>query len=141
MFQSIQHRAKNEAAVMAIDITPLIDIVFILLIFFMVSATFTRETGIEVEKPQSVWSQSLSPQALRISIASGGAIYTQGQGVNLRQLQGIVKDFLKQNPEGPVVIIPHKTVEAARFVEVMDSAKQAGAASVAIAVQKKNPLP
>ena len=141
MFQSIQHRAKNEAAVMAIDITPLIDIVFILLIFFMVSATFTRETGIEVEKPQSVWSQSLSPQALRISIAAGGAIYTQGQGVNLRQLQGIVKDFLQQHPAGPVVVIPHKTVDAARFVEVMDSAKQAGAASIAIAVQKKNPAP
>jgi len=141
MFQSIQHRAKNEAAVMAIDITPLIDIVFILLIFFMVSATFIRETGIEVKKPQAVWSQSLSPQALRISIAAGGALYTQGQGVTLQQLQHIVKDFLQQHPEGPVVVIPHHSVDAARFVEVMDSAKQAGAASVAIAVQKKNPAP
>ena len=141
MFQSVQHRAKNEATVMAIDITPLIDIVFILLIFFMVSATFTRATGIVVEKPQAVWSQSLSPQALRISIAASGALFSRGQSVNLQQLQNIVKDFLKQHPAGLVVVIPHHTVDAARFVEVMDSAKLAGAASVAIAVQKKNPAP
>ena len=68
-------------------------------------------------------------------------VYTQGQGVNLQQLQHVVKDFLKQHPADPIVVIPHHTVDAARFVEVMDSAKQAGAASVAIAVQKKNPTP
>ena len=139
MFQSVRQKVKNETTVLAIDVTPLIDIVFILLIFFMVSATFIRETGIEVEKPQAVWTQSLSPQALRVSIAAGGALYTGGQGVDLQQLRAEVKQFLSRHPEGPVIVIPHHSVDAARFVEVMDSAKQAGAASVAVAVQKKSP--
>jgi biopolymer transport protein ExbD len=121
---------------MAVDIAPLIDIVFILLIFFLVTTTFVKQTGIEVERPRASHAEALTPRSLRISIAPGGAIYTEGQQVSLRQLRQRVGRFLETEAEGSVIVLPDRRVPSGRLVEVMDAAKAAGAQDVAVAAER-----
>lgn len=132
MFQSMQQRGKGESLV-AIDIAPLIDVVFILLLFFLVTASFVRETGVDVQRPQASTGAALSPDAMRLSITESGAVYTEGQRVELPELQLRVRSFLSSTPGGPVIVIPDVRVPSGRLIEVMDAARAAGAVHVAIA--------
>lgn len=136
MFSSMQQRKNNDAAP-AVDMAPLIDVVFILLIFFLVTATFVRETGIEVQRPQATAAPSLDQQAMRISITVNGTIYTEGSAVDLQTLRSKVSTFVSSNPSSPVIVIPDQDTRAQRVVDVMDAAKLAGAVNVAIATEKK----
>ncbi|MFG0250783.1 MAG: ExbD/TolR family protein [Phycisphaeraceae bacterium JB051] len=132
----MQQRKNNDAAP-AVDMAPLIDVVFILLIFFLVTATFVRETGIEVQRPQATAAPSLDQQAMRISITVNGTIYTEGSAVDLQTLRSKVSTFVSSNPSSPVIVIPDQDTRAQRVVDVMDAAKLAGAVNVAIATEKK----
>ncbi len=136
MFSSMQQRKNNDTAP-AVDMAPLIDVVFILLIFFLVTATFVRETGIEVQRPQATAAPSLDQQAMRISITVNGTIYTEGSAVDLQTLRSKVSTFVSANPSSPVIVIPDQDTRAQRVVDVMDAAKLAGAVHVAIATEKK----
>ena len=136
MFISTQHRARSAAAAMAIDIAPLIDVVFILLIFFLVTATFVRDSGIQVRRPQAAATRALEPTAMRISIAASGAVFAEGQQIELAELEQKVRQFVASHAEGPVIIIPDERVLAGRLVAVMDTARQAGARDVALATRR-----
>ncbi|MAX26559.1 MAG: biopolymer transporter ExbD [Phycisphaeraceae bacterium] len=136
MFSSMQQRKNNDTAP-TVDMAPLIDVVFILLIFFLVTATFVRETGIEVQRPQATAAPSLDQQAMRVSITVNGTIYTEGSAVDLQTLRSKVSTFVSSNPGSPVIVIPDQDTRAQRVVDVMDAAKLAGAVHVAIATEKK----
>ena len=131
MFQSIQKKgmASNE---LTIDIAPLIDIVFILLIFFMVTTTFIKDTGIQVEKPQASSVVLQDTTSLRVSITASGNIYCQGGETSLNGLTEITKTFLQEHPTGSCVVIPDIALNAGRLVEVMDIVKLAGIGDIAI---------
>lgn len=137
MFNSVQNRTRSAGSAIAVDIAPLIDIVFILLIFFLVTATFVRDTGIQVRRPQASASRGLEPNSLRISIAASGAIYHEGQQLELPQLQDRVRQAVSRQADIPVIVIPDDRVSAGRLVAVMDAAKLAGAKDVAIATKRK----
>lgn len=136
MFSSLQHRKNNDPP-LTVDMAPLIDVVFILLIFFLVTATFVRETGIEVDRPQATASPSLDQQAIRISITVNGTIYAEGSAVDMDTLQSKISSFVAAHPSSPVIVIPDQETRAQRVVDVMDAAKLAGAKHVAIATEKK----
>lgn len=136
MFQSTQiKRTSSSNAV--VDIAPLIDIVFILLIFFLVTATFVRDAGIEVQRPEATAVSSLEPTSFRVSIASSGQAYVEGEVVSMPQLRDRVKTILARERHQSVIVIPDETVTAKRLVEVMDVAKGAGAKDVAIATRQQ----
>jgi biopolymer transport protein ExbD len=116
---------------------PLIDMVFILLIFFLVTTSFVRETGVEVDRPQAAAGQPIDSQSMRISIAASGAVYTEGERVELPVLAEKVRQFLVRERNPSVVIIPDTNVSAGRLVEVMDVAKLAGVKNVAVATREK----
>ena len=137
MFDSIQPR-RNHASAMAVDIAPLIDVVFILLIFFLVTTTFVRDTGIEVERPEAAYAEALESTAMRISIAPSGAVYTEGRAVTLDELRQSVRAFLAAEPNGAVVVIPDRQLPAGRLIEVMDTAKGAGARDIAVATEQRS---
>jgi biopolymer transport protein ExbD len=137
MFQSMQSKQKNNTAVLAIDVAPLIDIIFILLIFFMVSTTFIRETGIEISRPRASDTHTLEGAPLRVSIAASGALYCEGKILDLEQLQGRVESFAERNPAEGVVIIPDESVSAGRLVAVMDITRLAGKKDITIATRKE----
>ena len=136
MFESMQSKQKNNTAVLAIDVAPLIDIIFILLIFFMVSTTFVRETGIEISRPRASDTHALKGAPLRVSIATSGALYCEGTILDLEQLRGRIETFAERNPAEGVVIIPDESVSAGRLVAVMDVTRQAGKTDITIATRK-----
>jgi len=136
MFQSVQTR-RNQTTGAAVDIAPLIDIVFILLIFFLVTTTFVRDTGVQVHRPQATVTQTLEPTSMRVSIASSGSIYTDGQAVSIEQLRDRVRQFVSRQRPRSVIVIPDRSVPSGRLIEVMDAARLAGAVDVAVATERQ----
>ncbi len=137
MFESVQHRGNGGESAVAVDIAPLIDMVFILLIFFLVTTTFVQETGITVTKPEAFQTSALKSQSMRISIAASGAIYAEGRRIDLPRCREAVHRFMAQERDGAVIIIPDEEVPAKRLVAVMDAAKQGGAKEIAVATRQK----
>ncbi|MDX1683242.1 MAG: biopolymer transporter ExbD [Phycisphaeraceae bacterium] len=137
MFTSVQDRMRDDRQVALVDIAPLIDIVFILLIFFLVTTTFVRDTGLEVNRPEAAAAVNVEPESFRVSIAASGAIHTGGQEVDLGQLQRAIRDFVTREQEHAVLVIPDKDVPAGRLVQVMDAAKLGGARDIAVATRRQ----
>ncbi|MEX2186927.1 MAG: biopolymer transporter ExbD [Pirellulales bacterium] len=135
MFRSVQSR--EQASQPPIDIAPLIDVVFILLLFFLVSSTFARDSGVEVTRPQAAIAQSLEPASMRISVTATGDVYTDGVRVSIEELRARVSEFVTRQSRHNVIVIPDADVSAGRLVEVMDAARLGGATDVAVATGSK----
>ena len=137
MFDSVLHHDGPDEAGVSVDIAPLIDLVFTLLIFFLVTATFTRDAGIAVSRPEAVYSRALAAESLRIVITATGALYADGQRMEGGALLDRVRRFTAGNAHGSVVIVSDETVPAGTLVSVIDIAKQGGADDVALATREK----
>ncbi len=129
----------TEQARVSVDMTPLIDIVFILLLFFLVTATFVRETGIRVNRPAATSAQPLSSDALRVTLTKSGALYMDGRKLTAGQLEQKVRAASLSDPRTLVVIVPDEDAASGRLVKVMDIARLAGAHDVAIATRESQP--
>ncbi|MCB9476169.1 MAG: biopolymer transporter ExbD [Deltaproteobacteria bacterium] len=120
-----------------IDISPLIDMVFILLIFFMVSTTFVKDLKLELERPQANSATRASSKSLRVHIDRGGEIYIDGQAVRPWVVQQRVSDFLKTSTSKSVLVVTDRTVPSERLIEVVDHCRLAGATDVGVATEKE----
>ena len=136
MFQSMQNRRKEDSTG-SVNIAPLIDIMFILLIFFLVTTTFVRDMGIPVNKPEATYTQPLESRALRVNISARGAIYHRGQPVSLDELYRAMRKQVGHEPITGVVIVPDENAAAGRLVAVMDIARKAGIREIAVATKEK----
>lgn len=125
------HVQQEEEA--EINITPMLDIVFIMLIFFIVTATFVRETGIDVTRPDAQTAQQQQRPPILIAINSEGEIWFDRRKIDIRAVRANIERALAENPEAGVVIIADTESETGTLVEVMDEARLAGAPSVSIA--------
>jgi len=119
-----------------IDMSPLIDCVFILLIFFIVTTTFVDETGVEVDKPQAASSVNLEKNSVLFAITAKGAVVYGGQEVGLGGVQMIVKRMLEKE-KLPVIIQADQNVPSGLLVKVIDEAKLGGALKVSLATHKE----
>lgn len=115
-----------------IDLAPLLDVVFILLIFFIVTTVFVRETGVEVDKPVAVSTQRLEKSVIIIAITDREEVIYGGTNVGLKGVRSTVAQAIKSNMR-PLVIQADKTVATDLLVQVIDQAKLAGIESVSIA--------
>lgn len=120
---------------MGIDTGPLMDIVFILLIFFVVTSSFTRETGVDVTKPQAQSASQLEKENLLIAITREGTIHINERQVDLASLQDILKQSLAKTPDREAVIIADKGSETGVLVQVIDACNLSGVKKVSIAAQ------
>ncbi len=120
---------------MGIDMDPLMDIVFILLIFFVVTSSFTRETGVDVTKPQAQSASQLEKENLLIAITREGTIHINERQVDLASLQDILKQSLAKTPDREAVIIADKGSETGVLVQVIDACNLSGVKKVSIAAQ------
>ena len=118
-----------------VDISPLIDCVFILLIFFIVTTTFVEETGVEVDKPQAAASVQLEKQSLMIAVTAGGEVIYDKKNIGVGGVQALVKRKL-QAEDVPVIIQADRSSQSGLMVEVIGEAKLAGATKVSIATLK-----
>jgi len=119
----------------SIDISPLIDCVFILLIFFIVTTVFVEESGIEVNKPQAASSLQLEKNSILIAVSPKGEVVYGGREIGISGVQPLVKRMI-QKEDIPVIVQADSTVNAGLFVRVIDEAKLAGATKVSVATQE-----
>ncbi|MCZ7581974.1 MAG: biopolymer transporter ExbD [Deltaproteobacteria bacterium] len=120
-----------------IDISPLIDMVFILLIFFMVSTTFVKDLKLDLERPTANSSERASSKALRVHIAGSGELFVDGQPVRPWMLESRVRDHIKTAANKAVLVVTDRRVASERLIEVVDQCRLAGAADVGVATEKE----
>ena len=113
----------------------MLDVVFILLIFFIITASFVQETGIEVSLSQaeSVVAQEKDP--IRISINRYGEIWIKNQATDIRTLPGVLRKMHLENPHRAVIILADKASDNASLVRVLDQVQRAGIENIAIAAE------
>ena len=116
-----QDEAEEEGTV---DLTPMLDVVFIMLIFFIVTATFVKETGVEVNRPQSSTAQQKNNPSVLIAIQSDNSVWMDGRRVDIRSVRANVERLFAENPEGGVVIQADELSSMKTFAEVLDQARQ-----------------
>lgn len=116
-----------------LNIAPLIDMVFILLIFFLVTTSFVKETGVDISRPTATTAISKTKATILIGVTKDSTIHIDRRQVDLRAVRANVERALAENPDGNVVIVADKQSMTGLVINVMDACKLAGAESVSIA--------
>lgn len=129
-FRSLRRRPE-------LNMAPLVDMVFLLLIFFLVSTTFSRETGVNVRKPKAKTAQALSRESILVAVTQEGTIHIHNRKVDLDTLHRIVKEILDERADNPVIIMADKSSLTGRIIDVMDECKLAGAKRISLATLKE----
>ncbi|MCK4249346.1 MAG: biopolymer transporter ExbD [Candidatus Omnitrophica bacterium] len=116
--------------------SPLIDMMFLLLIFFIVTTAFVEEVGIEIQKPKAASSQNLEKKSILIGVSKDGKVVYGDKEIGLNRVRGLVSKLLKDQ-ECPVIIIADDSCRSGILVDVIDECKLAGAKKVSIATEKE----
>jgi biopolymer transport protein ExbD len=121
-----------------INITPMLDIVFIMLIFFIVTTSFVKEVGIDVNRPSNapVQEQKMS-EVVAIRIDETGLISVQNREVDIRAVRANIESELATKPDASVVVISDRNADAGLLVRVIDQARVAGAEKVSLAAMAR----
>lgn len=120
-----------------IDISPLIDMVFILLIFFMVTTTFVKDAAVEIERPAAASAERASTKSVRVYLDAAGAVFVGESPVRPWMLQSHVKDALERSAQGEVLVVTDRRVPAEKLIEVVDQCRLAGATEVGVAARNE----
>ena len=124
---------KSDSGPSALNITPLIDMVFILLIFFAVNASFIKEAGVEIERPNARTATTKQQANIMIAVTESGEVWVDRQRVDPSSVRGHVERLHAENPEGAVVILADDESRTGLVIEVLDQARLAGVENVAVA--------
>lgn len=119
-----------------INMAPLIDMVFLLLIFFMVTTSFVKETGIDVHRPTAATAQVKNKGNILLGVSEAGRIYFEKRPIDIRSVRAHIERSLAENPEGAVVIVADQKSDTGVIVRIMDQCRLAGASNVSIAASK-----
>ena len=129
--------SKQESAAESVNLTPLIDMVFILLIFFLVTASFTKESGIDVDRPTAKTAAREEQGSMIIGVSKDGEIWIDSQKIDMRAVRAHVEHLHAQNPEGTVIILADQSARTGTTVEVLDQVRLAGVTNVSIAASNE----
>ena len=119
-----------------INLTPMLDVVFIMLIFFIVTASFIKEAGIDVDRPDAPSADSQDDAAILIAISANDEIWIDRRQTDPNAVRGMIERLHAENPKGSIVIQADEESTNEMLVIVMEAAKQAGVTNVAIAALK-----
>lgn len=131
-----KRHTNNDSPESDLDLTPMLDVVFIMLIFFVVTTSFIKESGVEVNQPQADTAQSQEQANILIAIRPNGAIWIDGRAVDVRAVRANVERLRTEFPEGQVVIQGDRAAQIGLLVKVMDQVRLAGITNVAIAANQ-----
>jgi len=130
----MRHRhIEVESAEQMINLTPMIDMVFILLIFFMVTSSFVKESGVDVDRPHAATAVRKEQASILIAVTAQGEIWIDKRRVDVRAVRANVERLHAENPAGAVVIQADYKAPTGIVVRVLDQARLAGVANVSIA--------
>lgn len=120
-----------------LDMTPMLDIVFIMLIFFIVTTSFVKESGVTVSSPSAQSASQQESVNIYIAITAEGEVWIDRKPVDPRSVRAIVARLHADNPEGSVIIQSDEEATTGILVEVMDQVRLAGIEAIAIAADRK----
>lgn len=121
-----------------INLTPMLDVVFIMLIFFIVTASFVKEAGIDVNRPEAATAVKKERASILIAISDKGEVWINKRRVDIRAVQANVERLKAENPQGSVVIQADKKSTTDTLIKVMDASRAAGVFDVSIAADDGN---
>ena len=131
-FFSQMQRDDEESSV---DITPMLDVVFIMLIFFIVTATFIKEAGIDVDKPEAATAVVQEKASILVAIDAEDRVWINRRQVDVRSVRSIIERLHAENPKGTVVIQADGNSRNEVLVQVMDASRRAGVYDIALAAK------
>jgi biopolymer transport protein ExbD len=114
---------------------PMLDMVFILLIFFLVTTSFVRDAGVEVKRPTAATAETSQQSGMRLGVDARGHIFLDGERIDLRSIRAVTERFLARNPEGSIVIVADRKVPTGLTIKVLDQCRLAGAQRIAVAAE------
>lgn len=118
-----------------IDITPMLDVVFIMLIFFIVTASFVKESGIEVNRPKAETATQQNKASILIAINEKGEIWINKRKVDISSVRANIEILHAENPQGSVVIQADEEAKTKLLVSVMDASREAGVYNISISAE------
>ncbi|MFL2840308.1 MAG: ExbD/TolR family protein [Pseudohongiellaceae bacterium] len=127
---------KEEGQAGEIDLTPMLDVVFILLIFFIVTAVFVKEAGYDVVKPQASMAIFTNLDPILVAISPAGDIFMDGDIIEPRNMRFRLEQRLADSPNAPVIIQADQSATNQHIITVMDAAREAGISSIQIAAEE-----
>lgn len=131
-----RHSRRQSGGIAEINMTPLIDMVFILLIFFIVTTSFVKETGVDVNRPSAQTAVEKERANILIAIRENDEIWIDKRQIDRRAIRANVERLHAENPEGAVIILADENAKTGLLIEVMDQARLAGVANVSIAAER-----
>jgi len=131
-----RHSHRQSGAIAEVNMTPLIDMVFILLIFFIVTTSFVKETGVDVSRPSAKTAVKKEHANILIAIKPNGEVWMDKRQIDRRAVRANVERMHAENPEGSVIILADQESKTGLLIEVMDQARLAGVANVSIAAER-----
>ena len=128
---AINSAVKDEES--EINLTPMLDVVFIMLIFFIVTANFIKEPGLEINRPDSDTAETQENAAILIAVGANDEVWMDGRRIDVRQVKANVIRMIAENPQGTVVIQADEKSTADTIIDVMDEVREAGVIDISIA--------
>ena len=116
-----------------VDLTPMLDVVFIMLIFFIVTSTFVKESGVDVTRPNAETAVPTDASSIQIGITSNNQIYFDKRLVDKRAVRANIEKGLAESPGAAVIIIADSLSNTETLIEVMDQSRLAGAENISVA--------
>ncbi len=130
-------RNRREAEEAAIDLTPMLDVVFIMLIFFIVTTSFVKEAGISVQKPKASNTQSAGKATIFVAVRANGEIWLDKRPVDVERVGATIEKLLAESPSDTVIVQADKEAKHGVVVSVMDQIKLAGIDKIVVAAETK----
>jgi biopolymer transport protein ExbD len=128
---------RRPRRVAEINLINMIDMLFFLLVFFVLTSSFTQESGIDINKPKASSSKTLPKQPLLIAVTRDGSIHVNESPVSLKGLGTVLKHYMRQDPERAVVIVADRDASIAKAVDVLDECNLANVKKVSISSLKE----
>ena len=126
---------KSRKSLAELNSTPLIDMVCILLIFFLVTTSFVKETGIEIQRPLAATAADRPQATILVGISAENRVFMQQREIDVRAVRANVAQALAENPEGQVVVVADRVSQTGTVIAVVDACRAAGAPDVAVAAR------
>ena len=136
MIPSIRKRSRKDVEIAIVN---LVDVIFILLIFFIMTTTFSKETGLDITKPAAGSAGQLEKETILVGIGKEGTLHLDDRQIDLAMLQAILRRELAEDAEKAVVIVADRDAGMGVVVDVMDECNQAGVRKVSVAANKEGP--
>ncbi|HSQ42752.1 MAG TPA: biopolymer transporter ExbD [Fibrobacteraceae bacterium] len=129
-------KRKRDNRPIEINVVNLIDVMLVLLIFFVTTSTFNRETGVDVTKPHASTARDLSRESILIGITREGAVHVNQTQVNMPSLRTILRQLIAESPDRPVIIVADRDAPSGRIVDVLDECNAAKVTKVSLSADK-----